>query len=92
MLRERDHSVGYIDNIYLHSDSFEECQQNIDETVQLFGFVVHKEKSVLKPVQKVEFLSFELDLVDMEVRLMEKKRDKIKNFVKIWWQKRNCQL
>ena len=83
-LRQKGHIVvGYIDDTYLQSESYSECERNIAETVDLLeslGFVVNREKSVLKPTQKVEFLGFELDSVNMKVTVTEKKMQKIVDF------------
>ena len=54
-------SVVYVDDSYLQGETFEECLQNITETVKLLqslGFTIHPEKSVLKPTQKLTFLGF----------------------------------
>ena len=40
------------------------------------GFVIHQDKSVLEPVQAIEFLGFTLDARDMTVRLTQDKVDK----------------
>ena len=95
-LRRKGHIiVGYIDDSYLQSTTFEECEENVQDTVNLFtklGFVVNFEKSMLIPCQKVEFLGFELDSVQMTVKVTAKKRQKIidlctkirgKNFARI---------
>ena len=48
-------SVVYVDDSCLQGKTFEECLQNITETVKLLqslGFTIDPEKSVLKPKQK----------------------------------------
>ena len=80
-LRRKGHIiVGYIDDSYLQSATFEECEENVKDVVDLFtkvGFVVNFDKSELIPCQKVEFLGFELDSVHMTVRVTVKKQRKI---------------
>jgi hypothetical protein len=80
-LHENGHIiVGYIDDSYLQGDSVQECQQNIEDSVQLMrdlGFIVNLEKSVLTPSHMVEFLGFDLNSIDMTVRVTERKRQKI---------------
>ena len=63
-------SVGYIDDSYLQGDSITECQQNVLCTTSLFtklGFYVHPSKSVFNPTQKLVFLGFIIDSVNMIV-------------------------
>ena len=61
-LRSKGHvTVGYIDDSYLQGDTYEECNQNVQDTVNLFGklgFLPHPEKSVFEPTQKITFLGF----------------------------------
>ncbi|KAK6181897.1 hypothetical protein SNE40_009675 [Patella caerulea] len=69
-------SVGYIDDSLLVSDSYAECEQNIDCTKKLFeklGFIVHEKKSVLHPCQRIHFLGFIIDSSAMKVYLPEEK-------------------
>ena len=64
-LRSKGHvSVYYIDDSFLLGSSFGECQRNIDETADLLkrlGFIIHPEKSVKVPTQKLVFLGFDLN-------------------------------
>lgn len=50
-LRQMGHlSVSYIDDSYLQADTYEQCVQNVIDTVVLFnnlGFTVHPDKSIL---------------------------------------------
>ena len=51
-------------------------------TCQVFdslGFTVHPVKSVLQPTQRIEFLEFWLDLVNMIVSLTDRKVGKIRS-------------
>lgn len=81
-LRLRGHlSACYIDDSYLQADSFQGCLKNVQDTVKLFqslGFVVHEEKSVLTPTQKIKYLGFWLDSKQMTVSLSDEKKQKIK--------------
>jgi hypothetical protein len=50
----------------------EACKNNIEDSTNLFqqlGFVIHPEKSVLHPVQAIEFLGFVINSLSMTVRL-----------------------
>ena len=66
-------SVVYMDDTYLHGDSFVSCQQNVYATVNLLqdlGFNVNDKKSVFIPTQKLEFLGFILDSLLMTITLI----------------------
>ena len=71
-------SVAYVDDPYLHGETFEECLQNITETVKLLqplGIAIYPEKSVLKPSQKLTFLGFVLYSKTMTVTLTNTKKN-----------------
>ena len=58
------HSVIYIDDTCLQGDTYKECMNNVNMTVNLLdklGFTIHPEKSILSPTQKLSFLGFELN-------------------------------
>ena len=80
-LRRLGHAnIGYIDDSLLLGDSFEECQSNINDTVKLvsdLGFIVHKDKSILVPTKKLQFLGFVIDSENMTVSLTPEKKDKL---------------
>lgn len=74
-------NVGYIDDIYLQGDTYEECANNIADTAALvssLGFIIHPEKSIINPVQKIKFLGFTLDSVEMIVEPTQEKKIKLK--------------
>jgi len=53
---------------------------NILDTVNLLrrlGFTIHAEKSILIPQQKITFLGFVLDSIEMTVTLTIEKKQKI---------------
>ena len=59
-----------------------ECSNTIDATVALFnklGFIIHPDKSVLQPVQRLVFLGFILDSLLMIVCLTPEKATKVKD-------------
>lgn len=72
-LRKMGHvNVGYIDDSFLQGETFEECKQNVSDTVDLFstlGFLIHPTKSVLEPCQEIMFLGFVLNSILMHVSL-----------------------
>ena len=74
-------SAAYIDDSYLQGQNEEECQENIDKTVELLtflGFTVHKKKSVLTPTTKLKYLGFILNSEEMTVSISPEKAVKIK--------------
>ena len=73
-------NVAYTDDSYLQGDSKTDCRNNVLTTKNLFespGFLINHDKSVLQPCQKLAFLGFILDSVDMKVFLLTEKTDKI---------------
>jgi len=81
ILRGKGHlSAAFIDDCCLLGESYIECLQNVKETVDLFrslGFVIHDKKSVLEPCQKLKYLGFWLDSVNMSITLTKEKIDKV---------------
>lgn len=75
-------SVGYIDDSYLQDAEFAHCVHNIIDTITLFnnlGFVIHPNKSVLYPTQRLVFLGFVLDSIVMRLYLTPEKVSNVKN-------------
>ena len=76
--------VAYIDDLYLQGNFYEECAQNVIQTLRLFetlGFVIHPEKSMFIPGQRLSFLSFLIDSTNMTVTLTKEKIDKLKGLI-----------
>ena len=80
-LRKLGHeNVIYIDDSLLASDSVDECNRNIENTVRLInslGLTMHPDKSVMIPTQTIEFVGFVLDSCKMTVTLSERKANDI---------------
>ena len=80
-LRRQGHqSVIYIDDMYLQGHSIESCHDNVKATAELLmrlGFVINIDKSSLRATQRLEFLGFILDSVQMTVTLASHKIEKI---------------
>ena len=70
-------STSFIDDSYLQGNTLEECTENVAKTVELLdslGFIIHKEKSVLKPCKELRYLGFALNSEDMTVTLPEERK------------------
>ena len=82
MLRQLGYiNASYIDDSYLQGDTTSECQNNVVQTNDLLsqaGFLVHPDKSVFVPTQRLEFLGFLLDSSLMQVMLTPHKVNKLK--------------
>ena len=80
-LRKLGHeNVIYMDDSLLASDSVDECNRNIENTVRLMdslGLTMHPDKSVMIPTQTIEFVGFVLDSCKMTVTLSERKANDI---------------
>ena len=69
-------SLGHLDVFYLQGKSFQQCLENIVDTVILFsrlGVVVHPVKSGFIPSQIITILRFTLNTLNMTVRLTDEK-------------------
>lgn len=73
---------GYIDDLYLQGQTKQKCIVNVIDAIQLFenlGLVIHPEKSVIVPQQRIVFLGFLIDSVLMTVSLTQEKIIRIKS-------------
>ena len=53
--------------------------ENIIELLQNLGFTIHPTKSILTPTQRITFLGFVTDSVQMTLEITEEKKNKIHN-------------
>ncbi|CAB4027168.1 Hypothetical predicted protein [Paramuricea clavata] len=75
-------SVGYIDDSYLQGNDYDQCLENIKDTITLFsklGLVTHPDKSILQPTQQIVFWGFQLNSLTMTVSLTPEKACKVKD-------------
>ena len=75
-------SSGYLHDSFLLGHSFEECQTNVTDTLNLYhdlGFLPHDVKSVTIPTQILHHLGFILNSLDMAVSISEEKHAKLKH-------------
>ena len=82
-LRKQGHmNTHYIDDSLHVAVTESQCKANVMATVTISeqaGFVVHPVKSVLHPTQRITYLGFVLDSINMTVSLTPEKASKIKN-------------
>ena len=69
-------SSAYLDDMYLQGKTYQECVGNVIASVRVvdsLGFVAHPVKSSFIPSQRLEFLGFILNSVEMTIRLTPEK-------------------
>ena len=72
--------ISYIDDSLLFADTREDLEAAIHITGTLFdelGLTIHPGKSVLRPVQEIDYLGFHLDAIKMTISLTPEKKEKI---------------
>ncbi len=83
LLRNMGYTVlGYIDDTIFIENSADDISRALQVATKLFddlGLTISVKKSILQPCQKIEYLGFILNSVDMTVRLTEAKKVKIRN-------------
>ena len=73
-------SSGYIDDIYLQSQTYNGCATNVIDTVTQFdalGLISHPSKSTFVPTQRLEILGFIMDSSKMTVTLTPAKAESL---------------
>ena len=73
-------SVVFVDDSYLQGKTYQDCVNNVIETVHLLqqlGFTIHPDKSILTPTQQITFLGFDIDSEKMTMSLTKNKKEKI---------------
>ena len=77
-------SVTFGDDSYLQGATKEQCNQNVNATINLLtslGFTIHTKKSVLEPVPSIELLGFAIGSTPMPVKIKTGKSKIILNKV-----------
>ena len=72
----------FVDDSYLQGNIYKTYLHNIENTVELLqnlGFTIHPAKSVVTPTQRITFLGFVIDSVQMILEITEEKKSKIHN-------------
>ena len=87
--------VGYLDDTIIIANSKQQCETYTQKTIKFFdqmGLTIHPVKSKLAPVQKIEFLGFEIDSVRMTVKLTAEKSLKISRVAQKLLNKREIRI
>ena len=75
-------SVVFVEDSYLQGNNYKVFLHNIENTIELLqniGFTIHPTKSILTPTQRITFLGFVIDSVQMTLETTEDKKRKIYN-------------
>ena len=88
-------SSVYVDDSLLLAQIFQECFDNVLATISLLqalGFVIHPTKSILVPTQKITFLGFEIDTLNMTLTLTSNKKEHIRDIAAVLLLKQSCSI
>ena len=88
-------SVVFVDDSYLQGNTKEACLHNIASTIELLqnlGFSIHSAKFILTPTQRIKFLGFVIDSVQMTLEITKEKKNKVHNFCLEIFQKEKITL
>ena len=72
----------FVDDSYLQGNTYKASLHNIENRIELLkklGFAIHLTKSILTPTQRITFLGFVIDPVQMTLEITEEKKSKIHN-------------
>ena len=72
----------FVDDSYLQGNTKEAYLHNIASTIELLqnlGFSIHSAKFILTPTQRIKFLGFVIDSVQMTLEITEEKKNKNHN-------------
>ncbi|KAL7299668.1 hypothetical protein TKK_0007426 [Trichogramma kaykai] len=88
-------SVIYLDDYLAIEESFEKCQENINETIKLLeslSFIINYEKSDLVPAQQCRFLGMMIDTNKFCISLPDEKKDNILKLIKSLLHSKVCTI
>lgn len=77
--------IIFLDDVLLMAESESETKCSCDQALQLFenaGFTINTKRSIVNPIQRIEFLGFEIDSQTMTYSLPMGKRDSISESAK----------
>ena len=87
--------VIYLDDMAIISSYRELSLEESAIVIQILeslGFIINKEKSVLIPSQKIAFLGYVIDSVEMTISLPERKINKLQEQALSLWEKTQCSI
>ncbi|XP_070518817.1 uncharacterized protein [Cardiocondyla obscurior] len=76
--------VIYLDDFLFIHKSKNKCEENTKKAIKLLeslGFIIKYEKSCLTADQKIKYLGFIIDSVNLSLNLPDKKKNQILNFI-----------
>ena len=74
--------MAFANDSYLQGNTYKACLHNTENTIEILhnlGFTIHPTKSILTPAQRITFLGFVTDSVQMILEITEEKKNKIHN-------------
>lgn len=87
--------VSYLDDLLIIGKSYPECYKSLSNSVELLtslGFIINKEKSNLIPAQKIEFLGFCFNSLNMSISLPLHKKQSIVEMLKHFQKLSSCKI
>ena len=94
------HELGYESSVYvddslLLAQTFQECFDDVLATISMLlelAFVIRLTKSIFVPTQKITFLGFETDTLNMILTLTSNKKENIRNTAAVMLLKQSCSI
>ena len=94
------HELGYESSVYvddslLLAQTFQECFDDVLATISMLlelAFVIRLTKSIFVPTQKITFLGFETDTLNMTLTLTSNKKENIRNTAAVMLLKQSCSI
>ena len=94
------HELGYESSVYvddslLLTQTFQERFDNALATISMLrelAFAIHLTKSIFVPTQKITFLGFETDTLNMTLTLTSNKKENIRNTAAVMLLKQSCSI
>ena len=94
------HELGYESSVYvddslLLAQTFQECFDDVLATISMLlelAFVIRLTKSIFVPTQKITFLGFETDTLNMTLTLTSNRKENIRNTAAVMLLKQSCSI
>ena len=85
----------YKDDLIIFVETYEECLTGSNKTIKIFlrlGFLVHPDKSIFLLTQKITYLGFIYDSVNMSLSVTDDKKDKIQKSCNSYLEKESLKI